>query len=224
MQMFGSKQRMPIGTILILFVLTQYASSLAWGQVALPGQPCVVEAHESWSKVESWVWNQVCVGDVADLGKRDGRSLDLASAEGWDDQRVLSPVFLESVLLHAPWAPAVPRQGVRIAGALFTAPINLTEGRIEFQLWLNNSRFTEPVYFRRIETRSIVSLSGSHFLDALDMASASIGSSIYMRNSEFAEVRLRGANIGDQLDMSTAKVSGTLNMNSVTTGSALFMF
>lgn len=113
MLMRGWKQCMHRGTILIVFTLMQFAANItAHGQVALPGGPCRVEAHQSWTDVEKWVWYRLCVGEVANLSERDGRRLDPASTKGWDEERLLSPKFLESVLLHEPWVSAVPRQGV----------------------------------------------------------------------------------------------------------------
>ncbi len=241
----GQKQWTLRGAVLTLFTLTQCASIAVHGQAALSGGPCLIEAHQSWSDVEKWVWNRLCIGEIADLGQRDGRSLDPASAEGWDDRRLLSLRFLESVLLLEPWGSAVPRQGVRINGAFFDAPIDLTGGRIEHQLWLDASRFDGPVTLASIETRSHVSFEGSHIAEVdlrhanvggqlnmtgaqvsgtLNMDGVTIGGELYMREgAEFADVNLRGANVGDQLDMTGAKVSGTLIMASATIGGDLFM-
>ena len=234
------------GIVLTVFTLALCISIVAQGQVALPGGDCRVEVHQSWSDVEKWVWDRLCVGEIADLGERDNRSLDPHSNEGWDDERRLSPRFLETILLHERWASAVPRQGVRIKGALFDALIDLDDGRIEHPLWLSDSRFTEPVNLRYIETRSYVSFTGSNFLrqlklnsaiidihldmtdvkvsGKLNMDSATIGASLYMRDgAEFADVNLLSAEIGGQLDMTDVKVSGKLYMGSATIGASLYM-
>ena len=42
------------GAALTLFTLMQCASIAAHAQVALPGGPCLTEAHESWSEIEKW--------------------------------------------------------------------------------------------------------------------------------------------------------------------------
>ena len=100
------------GAALTLFTLMQCASIAAHAQVALPGGPCLTEAHESWSEVEKWVWTQICIGKIAHLGVHDPRPLDPHNAaDDWDDERLLTSKFLEMVLLHDPWASAVPRQG-----------------------------------------------------------------------------------------------------------------
>jgi len=234
------------GTVFTVFMLMQFTGIAAQGQVALPDGPCQVKAHPTWSVVEKWTWGRLCIGQIADLGVRDERSLDPRSTVGWDDERLLGPGFLESVLLHEPWTSALPRQGVRINGALFDAPVELADGRIEHPLQLSNSRFTKRVDFQRIETRSYMSLVRSHFqgqlnlnsaaisgeLDMtdtrvsgrLDMVMTNIGAGLFMRrNAEFTDVNLRGARIGGHLNMIGASVSGTLWMNSASINGPLHM-
>ena len=133
------------GAVLTVFTLTQCASIAAHGQVALPGAPCRVDPQPSWTDVEKWVWSRLCVGEIADLTQRDGRKLDPSLAEGWDEKRRLSPEFLEMILLHKPWSSALPRQGVRIVGAYFDAPVDLAESSLEHPLWLHDSRFAGTV-------------------------------------------------------------------------------
>ena len=118
---------------LFLFIHTLCASIVAQGQVALPGGPCLVEAHKSWSDVEKWAWDRLCIGEVANLNERV----------------------------------------------------------------LTNSRFTELVNLRRIETRRHVSFAHSHFLRQLWFNSAIIGG---------------------YLSMTDVKVTGALNMGSATIG------
>ena len=222
--MHSSKHWTYRGAFLALLTIVQCVSIAALGQVALPEGRCLVEAHQSWSEVEKWVWNRLCVNEIADLAERDGRSLDPHSIDGWDAGRLLSPTFLASVLLHKPWASAVPRHGVRISGAFFDAPIDLGKGHIEYPLSLENSRFVGPVLMSDLETREDVSFNHSHIQGQLTLDSAKIGGNLFMRGgAEFANVNLQSANIVGQVIMNGSRFSDTLDMNSVTIGASLFM-
>ena len=208
MPMHGLKQWTLWGAIFTLFTLTQCLSTDAHGQIVPPEDFCRVKPHQSWSEVERWVWSRVCIGEIADLGKRDSRGLDPASAKDWDNERQLSLRFLESVLLNQPWASAVPRQGVRIIGAFFNVNIDLANGRIEKQLWLEKSRFAGTISLANVETQSHVSLEGSYFIGD---------------GAGIDGVKLDGAKIGGRLNMSGAKVSGALDMELATIGGDFFM-
>ncbi len=76
-------------------------------------------------------------------------------------RRKLSPTFLETILLHDPWRSAIPRQGVRIAGAWFNDTVDFEGAGIAHELWLNRSRFTSNVDLRRVRTASLLPLNGS---------------------------------------------------------------
>jgi len=231
--------------VLALLAVAQCAIA-ADAKMALPGRLCRVDPDGLWSEVEQWVWKErVCVGRIADLNSRYGRTLDPTIEDGWDDERILSTEFLESILFHEPWKSALPRQGVRIVGAFFPASVKLNGGHIEHELLLDDSRFTGTVDLFQIQTQSLVSLWGSVFLRELNMRSANIGGqlnmggakfsgnlkmgtiaiagSLYMRNgAEFADVDLIGAKSA-QLDMSGAKVSGELDIQHTNIGGSFFM-
>ena len=109
---------------------------------ALPGQECRIGPHESWNDAEEWAWGEICAGRIADFNDHHGLAepLDPNKPDKWDAKaknRRLSPAFLEAVLLHDPWRGAIPRQGVRIAGALFSDPLDLSHARLNCQLWLD---------------------------------------------------------------------------------------
>jgi hypothetical protein len=191
---------------------------------ALPGEDCRVPPHTGWSDLEAWVWQEVGSGRTADINARLGKSADPKTPEDWGPERRLSARFLETLLLHDPWRRAIPRQGVRIVGALFAELVDLNEAEIAHEFWLDRSRFTSNVDFHRIRTRSLLSLDGSVFTGTLTMDSASIGGPLLMREgAEFAEVILRGVTIGGQLALVRAKVTGPLTMDGVSIGGPLFM-
>lgn len=191
---------------------------------ALPGEACRVPPHEGWSDLEEWVWHEIGSGRIADINAKLGQTADPKEPDDWGAERRLGARFLEIMLLYDPWRSAIPRQGVRIVGALFDEPVNLIEADIRHEFWLHQSRFTSNVDLHRIRTRSLLSLEGSVFTGTLIMDSASIGGDLFMRQgAEFAEVWLRGAKVGGQLDMTGAKVTGTLIMDGASIGGDLFM-
>ena len=208
-------------------LVTLAASSTAYGHlehghVALPGEPCRVEADTSWTEVERWVWDRLCVGEIADLGERDGRELVPSDSTGWDEKRLLTPNFLESILLHEPWAPALPRQGVRIIGAYFKERVDLDDGQIERQLWLDESRILPSVALDRLRTRSLLSLEGT-YTDSVMLDGAEIGDDVVMSHAVFGIVDLVRTRISghlhmqsvyiDTLDLTTADIEGDLYMS-----------
>jgi hypothetical protein len=194
---------------------------------ALPGEPCPTEAapRPSWSETEKWVWNQICIGEIADLNEHfdpDGPPLDPHSPDGWTDERKLSSAFLETILLHDPWRSATTRQGVRIFGAWFDEPVNLVDAEITQMTWLDKSRFTENLSLEGLRTRFLLSFTGSVLTGSLLMNSSDVG--LFMsEDAEFKDVSLRGAHIGRQLVLVRAKVTGTLNMDSANVGTDLIL-
>ncbi len=216
--------RRPLRIAIVRPLLFLFCMLSAGQTIAQPaGNDCITKPHASWTVVEQWAWERICAGEIADLNLRDGRNLDPDIDTGWDEERLLSPGFLENVLLRAPWSPAVPRQGVRISGALFDDSIDLAGIRIEHELWLQGSRFTQTADFRGLETRSSVSLMHSHFLNVLSLRAARIRGSLFMRGGVFNGVNLRGAGIEGEVNLIGSRNSGRLDLNSTTINSHLIL-
>ncbi|MCK4605465.1 MAG: hypothetical protein KAU41_12385, partial [Deltaproteobacteria bacterium] len=200
-----------------------------------------------WTPQEKWVWEQVSQGEIADFNKAKGYGGKLSprKSEGWKENRILRPKFLETILLQEPYQNALTHRGVRIAGAWFKERLDLSNATIPCQLWLNGSRFELDVDLSFLKLPSPLSLKGSVFVRSLNLARAKIeiinmssstfnstlnmnglevGSSLFMRNkAQFADVDLRSAKIKGQLDMSSSTFNSTLNMNGLEVGSSLFM-
>ncbi len=211
----------------------------------MPGQPCQIPPGSEWTEPEKWVWQQVCEGNIADFNALYGE-LDPIDANGWSQKRLISPQFLEAILLHDPFQSAVPRQGVRIVGAWVKEPLELENARLTHPWWLDKSRVdaevqlselqsTDPILFNgsmftaalnlaHAKVDGQLSLSGAKVTGTLNMAGLEVGSHLFMRDgAEFANVDLRSAKVGGQLSLIGAKCTGTLNMNGLAVGSSLFM-
>ena len=194
--------------------------------MALPGEKCRVSPLPKWTEPEKWAWIEICEGRIANFNKHLNGKLDPRNPayDGkWSDERKLSSIFLETILLYEPFRSAIPRQGVRISGAYFPKFIDLIDASLERPLELAQSRFKSPVYITRLKTPTFISLEVSQFDSGLNMNSISTGGSLFMRRTEFDEVILRGAKIGGQLDMEGSTFKGKLDMNSISTGGSLFM-
>ena len=124
-----------------------------------------------WTKQEVWVWKRICTGEVANfnLSKDYGGELLPQDREQWTNSRKIRSIFLETVLLSEPYKSAIASTGIRIVGAWFEDPLNLSYSYLGCHLWLNNSIFESRVSLAHIETRYLLSLAGSHFNSIVDI-------------------------------------------------------
>ena len=238
-----------------LVVLALGTPTSALAKRALPGEQCRIGPVETWTEPEEWVWEQVCVGAVADFNARDREQnpglpsdwrLDPTKPEGWTVGRTLSSGFLETILLHEPYRGSLKRQGVRITGAYFTVPVDLTGAQVSHDLTLAFSRFEQPVDLSEAETSERVIFDGSLFAQSVDLRRARVGGllamigstfngplhmndldvalSIFMRGgAQFKDVDLGGARVGTQLSMTGSIFMDRLDMHSLWVKASLYM-
>ena len=124
-----------------------------------------VEAHPSWTVQEKWVWSKISTGEIANFneGKAYGGALDPREPGEWPEGRILTPSFLEAILLDEPFSGSSTRHGVRLIGAWFKDQIDLSNTILASQLWLENSRFDSDVYLSSLKTSCLISIEGSNF-------------------------------------------------------------
>jgi hypothetical protein len=192
------------------------------GKPALPGEECQTNPRKTWTPQEKWVWEQICRGKIADFNKAKGYGgkLDPKKDKEWPKNRILRPAFLETILLHEPYRGALTHHGVRIFGAWFKEPLDLSNATLLHQLLLHFSRFESHVNLRRMKTLHLLSLIGSTFNGKLNMNGIQAEGSLFMRGgAEFAEVDLISARIGGSVSMTASKFTGKVNMNSMQAGS-----
>lgn len=190
----------------------------------LPGGKCKTAHRNSWTEQERWVWTQICEGREADLNQRADGALHSNMSEKWTRGHVLRSEFLETVLLHEPYRAALPHRGIRIKGAWFIEPLDLSEATLTKPLALNGCRFDGEVVLSHLETPYWISLGGSTFNRTLSMHRLQVGGSLRLnKEATFHEVQLSGAIIGDVLDMRRSTFADILDMNSLRVGTNLLM-
>ena len=221
-----------VGVLLVLASTTRAEKEDACEEckpgIALPGEPCRVKPLDEWLDSEMWAWTEICEGRIADFNRRPGNeTLDPRNPEHdmkWaDGRRTLSPDFLTTILLHEPFRSAVPHRGVHIFGAYFEDTINMSDASIERPLVIGASLFKSPVIMRRFTTTKLISIDSSRFESALYMGSATIGGHLFLRNTRFKEVDLRGLKVGAQLALIGSTFTSKLTLASATVGSSLQM-
>src|SRR5262245_10279121 len=109
-------------------------------------------ALETWSEPEKWVWEMTSRGEIANFNTKFQMELDPQSAAGWTEKRLISCSFLETVLLREPYKSELPRRGLRIAGAWITDNLDLANGRLASEWWIDKSRFENAVKLSMLTT------------------------------------------------------------------------
>ena len=196
------------------------------GKPALPGEDCQTKPLKAWTPQEKWVWDQVCRGKAANFNKVEdyGGDLDPKEDKEWPRERILSPTFLETILLHEPYRGALTHHGVHIVGAWFEESLDLSNTHLSCQLWLQKSRFESDVSLNFLKTHRTLVLIGSTFTGELNMNGLEVGQSLLMDGgAKFAEVDLCSAKIGGQIAMIGSTFTGKLNMDSIEVGQSLLM-
>lgn len=202
-------------SILLAVFLTSASAAVsgaASGERALPGEACATPAHSKWTEAEKWVWKRVCVGEIADLNLRYGKTLDPKIPEDWTSERDLRPEFLETILLHEPYRGALKRPGVRVLGARFIHAIDLQNANIAHDLWLGYCRFQKEVNLMGAVVKEVLNLQGSVFEESVNLSIIKVEGGLYLHGgAQFGDLVLERARLGDPVDMSGSSFSGNVS-------------
>jgi uncharacterized protein YjbI with pentapeptide repeats len=211
------------GQLLLAILLVASGVSLAGAQSSPP-------PGEGWSEPERWAWEQIRAGRIADFNAREGQeALDPRKPGDWDEGRRLSAGFLKEVLFREPYREAIPVEGVRIVGAWFAEAVDLANGRLDRQLWLDECRFGGEVDLTALRVNGWLSLEGSAVAEQsaepapVSLYGAEIDGSINMSGGTFQDVDLASARITGQLTMQDVTVKGVLGLQALDVGQHLFM-
>jgi hypothetical protein len=204
---------------------------------AFSDESCKTPPLPSWTEQEKWVWKQIYEGKVANLNEAIGEGLwfDPEKPDTYPQRKVLSPTFLETILLHEPYRSSIPHQGIRIIGAWFQKPLDLSFTKLDCVLLLNDCVFEAEVEFRGLKTSHPIFLRGSKFIaevnlvaakigfnlemdgsiftDKLVMESINVANNLFLRGAIFSQLNLKNAIIGGDLEINGSKFSGKLDMN-----------
>jgi hypothetical protein len=137
---------------------------------------------------------------------------------------------------------------VRIIGAWFPEPVDLADGRLDRQLWLEKCRFEGAADLHGLHIDGLLSLEASAFagqgddLVSVNLLAARVGGQLamdgatvagrlvmnglevgdlFMRTGAFQDVDLDAASVGRWLVMDDATVAGRLDMNGLEVGNLL---
>jgi hypothetical protein len=165
---------------------------------------CTVPADPQWKPQEIFVWQHVCVGELADFNKEPnyGGNLDPKRHEGLPESRILRPAFLETILLEDKYRKVVTRRGVIIAGARLTDILDLQNVQLGGVFALARSLLEKGVNFSGLRSAYAVSLQGSKITGFLLM---------------------NGGQVGGQLALGGAKITGPLHLEELQIGESLNM-
>ena len=194
------------------------------------GRACAVGARGvagTWSEPETWAWNQICKGRVADfdtvLGVREDSGGVRSGEAPRDTRRRLGARFLRGILTQEPFRSVVPYEGIRIRGAHFDEGVDLRDVVLDRVLEVSDSRLVGTVMLNRLRTSTSVSFAGSRFEGDLWLDSAEIGGDLVMTNGVYRDIELKTVKIGSELALSDSRVTGKLNLNGATVGGDVFL-
>src|SRR5262245_23616070 len=98
----------PILLALTLFIASTGASSEQPMDPVSLDEPCSVSSDPRWTPQEKFVWELVCVGEVANFNETPGYGgdLDPMKPDDWPQSRVLRSDFLQMILFKDPYRRA----------------------------------------------------------------------------------------------------------------------
>ena len=231
--------------IIFLAAVSLYALGSSAGAQGL--QKCeVAGAERTWTAQENWAWKRLCGGLRADLGLFGGnRNIRSAFIVEMLTDRDLHDVLPATgiVIAHATFTGPLQLahhqidQPLALEFSHFDSTLDLSRlatstnlslsgssgGFVDLRylhagdLWLRATRFSEI-------NASNASIGGWLFADhtrvrgRLDLTNATISNALDFDNSQIANLRLPGAQIGSILSVKDAVISKSLDMSEATVG------
>ena len=185
---------------------------------------CAVSADERWTPQEKFVWERVCVGEIANFNAAPGYGgkLDPTKPADWPQSRVLRPAFLETILLKDPYRRALARRGVIIVGARFVETIDLASADLQHPFALAFSLVEHDADFSRLKSRYELDITDSKVAGAVKLNAVDLDASLVLTHGEFAVLDLTSAHVGGQVTLAGSKVAGDVRLGGLRAGS-LFM-
>lgn len=179
-------------------------------------------AEADWTAPERWAWQEIAAGRIANFDAEHG-ALDPLSGEGWGDKRTLGAAFLRAILFDRKWTDRLPLEGIRIAGARWSEPLDLPFAHLNRPLCLDRCRFEKPADLSGLRVEGRLSLRGSVFHGA-DSARGLVLEHAALRSADFSGATFRNglaaksASVDDLLDLSAATIEGELGLERLKAG------
>lgn len=173
--------------------------ALALFAVFTTGRPTVAQEaaqRKPNPDAEAWIKEQVTADEAADLRTR------------WpqEEDRIISPTFLQDLLTSKITDVKIQRRGVRIYGAVLIEPIDLRYAEVAFPVELRWCRFEKRVDMAFSVFSRTLDLSDSHFRRNAAFSAIKVGSTAFFRRTTFAgSVDFVMAEITGQLVCANAK-------------------
>ncbi|WP_325733604.1 hypothetical protein [Bradyrhizobium sp.] len=216
----------PILVVLMLMIAPPSARGQQAQQDAAPPleRVCSVPADERWTPQEKFVWERICVGEVANFNEAPGYGgkLDPMNSADWPPSRILRPAFLEAILLNDPYRRALTRHGVVIVGARFVETIDLVGADLQHPLALDVSLVEKDANFSRLRSKHQIELAGSKVAGTVKLSALDLDADLVLNRGEFAALDLTGAHVSGQVTLGGLKVAGDSRLTGLRAGS-LFM-
>jgi hypothetical protein len=213
----------------VAFLLALLAAPVTAHAVDIPQAStgiCPVPPDEHWKPQEQFVWSKVCLGEEANFDTEQGYGgdLDPKAPAGLPENRVLSSIFLSTIVLSDKYRHAVTRRGVRIIGARFTELVDLQNAELSTELWLERSLLEKGADLQGLRSTRRISLYGSKMAGPLKIAELDLRGDLSMGGKgEFAAVVLAYAHVGGYLNLSGSTVGEDLNMVGLQVDGDLYM-
>jgi len=218
-------RRWGAGVLLALMAVPLAGRSEEIAQAVPTDRGCAVPANERWSPQEKFVWDRVCTGQIADFNKETGYGgdLDPRKLPALPESRILTPAFLETILLNDKYRLALPRQGVRITGARFVDSIDLAGAELRHALRLTWSLLERGANLAELRTARRIAFDGSRVAGTLSMGGIRIDGTLSMTGGVYDSINLIAGEVGEQIRLEGSRVLGTLDMDALRVHQGLFM-
>src|SRR5579862_5941807 len=178
---------------------------------------------KTWTATEIWVWETIKKGEIADFKSRDNKILDPTQSEGWNDDRLISPDFIECILLKEPRRSSLPRRGFRISGARIKDRLDLSNARLSAEWWIDDSRFENEVSLYSLKTTNHISFAGSNFIKGLDIGYMESDHTINLNRVRSSEkITMYVINTGNlfldkvsakEVNLNSSKINGSISFD-----------
>ena len=113
--------------------------------------------------------------------------------------RAITAEFLETILTTEPWRSQLPRRGLRLQGMLVQGVLDLSATQISVELWLDQSRFPEPVILTGAKFDKALTFDGSALEGGFSADQFQVGGNL----------QLSGARIGCLVEAGPANAPAT---------------